>query len=265
MVLICSKCEARLQLDEAKAPSRPFTVRCPKCQGAINVQPPASSGAATAEEGQSKQGSPVIADRAAFERPASAPPFKVEIEDSNVISANLPSAAGLNDVAKLLAAALSQADTASTRSRGRKRPAWDRRKILVCASPAYRDAIARSVANPDYEVFVAENSAQALGRMREERMDIVILDANFDPVEQGVAFVTREVKLLRPSERRRLFFVYVTSGVRTMDLHAAFLHNVNLVINPSDVEQLPDALEVSVRHYNELYRDFNIALDVAPI
>lgn len=265
MVLICSKCEARLQLDEAKAPSRPFTVRCPKCQGAINVQPPASSDAASAEEGQLKQGSPVIADRTAFERPASAQPFKVKIEDSNVTSANPTSASGLNDVAKLLAAALSHADTASTRSRGRKRPAWDRRKILVCASPAYRDAIALSLANLDYEVFVAENSAQALGRMREERMDIVILDANFDPVEQGVAFVTREVKLLRPSERRRLFFVYVTSGVRTMDLHAAFLHNVNLVINPSDLEQLPDALEVSVRHYNELYRDFNIALDVAPI
>jgi ActR/RegA family two-component response regulator len=265
MVLICSKCEARLQLDEAKAPSRPFTVRCPKCQGAIDVQPPAASEATTAEEGRLKQGSPINADRAAFERPASAPPFKVEMEDSNANSTHPASGAGLDEVAKLLAAALSHADTATTRTRGRKRPAWDRRKILVCASPAYRDAIARSVANLDYEVFVAENSAQALGRMREERMDIVILDANFDPVEQGVAFVTREVKLLRPSERRRLFFVYVTSGVRTMDLHAAFLHNVNLVVNPSDLEQLPDALEVSVRHYNELYRDFNIALDVVPI
>jgi len=265
MVLICSKCEARLQLDEAKAPSRPFTVRCPKCQDAINVQPPSSSDSAVAEDGQLRQDSPVIADRPAFERPASAPPFKVEVEDSNATSANPASSAGLNDVAKLLAAALSQADTASIRGRGRKRPAWDRRKILVCASPAYRGAIAHSVANLDYEVFVAENSAQALGRMREERMDIVILDANFDPVDQGVAFVTREVKLMRPSDRRRLFFVYVIAGVRTMDLHAAFLHNVNLVVNPSDLEQLPDALEVSVRHYNELYRDFNIALDVTPI
>jgi hypothetical protein len=265
MVLICSKCEARLQLDEAKAPSRPFTVRCPKCQGAINVQPSSSSAAASAEEGQLKEDSPLTAARAAFERPASAPPFKVEVEGANAASVNPASSAGLNDVAKLLAAALNQADTASTRSRGRKLPAWDRRKILVCASPAYREAIAHSVANLDYEVFVAENSAQALGRMREERMDIVILDANFDPVEQGVAFVTLEVKLMRPAERRRLFFVYVTAGVRTMDLHAAFLHNVNLVVNPSDLEQLPDALDVSVRHYNELYRDFYVALDVVPI
>src|SRR5439155_22260733 len=83
--------------------------------------------------------------------------------------------------------------------------------------------------------------------------------------EQGVAFITREVRLLRPSERRRLFLVYVTAGVRTMDLHAAFLQNVNLVINPSDVEQLPEALEVSIRHYNDLYRPFNRALEATPI
>ena len=107
--------------------------------------------------------------------------------------------------------------------------------------------------------------AEGLGRMREERMDVVILDANFDPLEQGVAFITREVRLLRPSERRRLFFVYVTAGVRTMDPHAAFLQNVNLVVNPSDLEQLPEALELSLRHYNELYRAFNRALDLAPL
>ena len=139
------------------------------------------------------------------------------------------------------------------------------RKLLVCSSPAYREAIAESLIKDDYDVFVAENLAQALGRMREDRMDIVILDANFDPLEQGVAFITREVRLMRSSQRRRLFFVYITSNARTMDLHAAFLHNVNLIVNPSDVEQLPEALEVSLRHYNELYAPLNRALDVAAI
>jgi DNA-binding response OmpR family regulator len=169
----------------------------------------------------------------------------------------------LNDIAKLLAEALRHSNGHT--GTARKRPAWDRRKVLVCASPAYREAIAESLITQDYDVFVAENMVQGLGRMREEKMDVIVLDASFDPLEQGVAFITREVRLLRPSERRRLFFVYVTSGVRTMDLHAAFLHNVNLVVNPSDIEQLPEALEVSIRHYNDLYRPFNRALDIAPI
>ena len=264
MVLICSKCEARLQLDEAKAPSRPFTVRCPKCQTSVSVQP-ASAEPITPEAEISSEVSPVLS-RIPFERPVTAPLFRPTREASVTASVSQGGALpGLNDLAKLLADAMRQSDGVSSVGRGRTRPAWDRRKVLVCASPAYREVIARPLADRDYDVFVAENMAQGLGRMREERMDIIILDANFDPLEQGVAFITREVRLLRPSERRRLFFVYLTSGVRTMDLHAAFLHNVNLVINPSDVDQLPEALEVSLRHYNELYRDFIRALDVAPI
>jgi DNA-binding response OmpR family regulator len=163
----------------------------------------------------------------------------------------------LASIAKLLAA-LQQSPLV-------ERPKWHRRKALVCSSPAYRETIAESLANNDYDVFVAATMAEGLGRMREEQMDVIVLDANFDPVEQGVAFITREVRLLRPSERRRLFLVYLTSGVRTMDLHAAFLQNVNLVMNPSDLDQLPDVLELSMRHYNELYKPFNRALDVAPI
>jgi predicted Zn finger-like uncharacterized protein len=264
MVLICSKCEARLTLDDAKTPAPPFSVRCPKCQTSITVQPAASESAEPPHpESPSVPEAPAGA-RLSFERPTTAPRFRPSGEGSYEASAGPGTVPGLNELAKLLADAMRQSNGIPG-GRGRERPSWDRRKVLVCASPAYREVIAGPLADQNYDVFVAENLAQAMGRMREEHMDVVVLDANFDPLEQGVAFITREVRLLRPSDRRRMFFVYLASGVRTMDLHAAFLHNVNLVINPSDVEQLPDALEVSLRHYNELYRDFSLALKVAPI
>jgi CheY-like chemotaxis protein len=233
-------------------------VRCPKCQASVNHDPTTDEVAVTASEAPSESNSEAPAR---FATPTAAPLFTPRDEQTPV-SVDEPNA-GLSDIAKLLAAALDH----SPRQEGtsRKRPKWDRRKALVCASPAYRETIAESLASNEYVVYVAANMAEALGRMREERMDVIVLDANFDPVEQGVAFVTREVRLLRPSERRRLFVAYVTSGVRTMDLHAAFLQNVNMVVNPSDIEQLPDAMEVCIRHYNELYRPFNRALDVAPI
>ncbi len=265
MVLICPKCETRLQLDEAKAPARPFTVRCPKCQTSVSAQPAAAaaSESVTPEAVKSPDGA-LVFSRSPFEPPTTAPLFRTNNDESSS-TAEAGATPGLSDLAKLLADALRHSGGPKGTGRGRTRPAWDRRKVLVCASPAYRESIARSLAEQDYDVFVAENMVQGLGRMREEHMDVIILDANFDPLEQGVAFITREVRLLQPSERRRLFLVYLTSGVRTMDLHAAFLHNVNLVVNPSDVEQLPEALEVSLRHYNELYRGFVRALDVAPI
>ena len=131
--------------------------------------------------------------------------------------------------------------------------------------PADRESVAQALAAYNYDVFVAENTTEALGRMREDQMDVLILDANFDPIEQGFAFVSREVKLMRPTERRRLFLTLLTPTARTMDLHSAFLQNVNLVINVLDVDQLPEALEVSIRHYNELYRDFNRILEAPAI
>jgi hypothetical protein len=263
MVLTCPQCETRLQLDEARAPSRPFAARCPKCQANVNV--PLNGEAVTAPKPDQPMAATEAASRnpaPAFERPETAPKFEPR-DHERIANSSPENPSALNDIAKLLAEALSH--SSGHTGTARKRPAWDRRKVLVCASPAYREAIAESLIIQDYDVFVAENMVQGLGRMREERMDVIVLDASFDPLEQGVAFITREVRLLRPSERRRLFFVYVTSGVRTMDLHAAFLHNVNLVVNPSDVEQLPEALEVSIRHYNDLYRPFNRALDIAPI
>ncbi len=263
MVLICPNCEARLQLDEAKRPSQPFKVRCPKCQASVGVQSPAMSSEPHDTEGP--QSTSAKDPTLPYERPASAPLFNNGSEDRQAASTGTTEAASATEIAKLLAEALSHTHAAPVRSPDAKRPAWDRRKALICCGPASRETIARSLSQNDYEVFVAESMAEALGRMREERMDIIILDANFDPLEQGVAFITREVMLLRPPERRRLFLVYLTSGARTMDLHAAFLQNVNLVLNPSDLEQLPEALEVSLRHYNELYRDFNRALETAPI
>jgi predicted Zn finger-like uncharacterized protein len=264
MIVICSNCEARLQLDENKLPSQAFKVRCPKCQASIEVK--STSIADTDAEDPlslSAEANPGSKQTSAFEPPPTAAPFKpVDTAKTASSNQNTPSS---NDLTRLLAEALLQNETASTRVGSSKRPAWDRRTALVCTSPNCRETIASGLVAHDYDVFVAENTPQALGRMREDRIDVLVLDGTFDQGEQGLAFLTREVKLMRPAERRRLFLVYLTPSARTMDLHAAFLHNVNLIINPSDVERLPDALEVSIRHYNELYRDFNRALDAPAI
>jgi len=98
--------------------------------------------------------------------------------------------------------------------------------------------------------------------MRENLLDVVLLDQRFDPVEQGSIFVTREVNILRPAQRRRLFFVLLSTSLRTMDAHAAFLNNVNAIININELEELPALIEHRVREYNELYKEFNSAMKI---
>lgn len=145
------------------------------------------------------------------------------------------------------------------------RPAWDQRKALICTGENYRETIALRLTQSDYQVYVAEDTRQAIETMRSNKMDVVLLESQFDPAEQGLAFVTREINVLRPPQRRRIFFVLLSPSQRTMDAHAAFLSNVNLVVNVADVDELNGIMEVALHEYNELYRDFNAAFSLTAL
>jgi CheY-like chemotaxis protein len=162
---------------------------------------------------------------------------------------------------ELLSSLLSQG-TAANPNPQNARPSWNPRKALVCIPEDNRDNVARALAENGYQVFVAKDTSQAVDRMRENQLDVVLLDQRFDPVEQGAIFVTREVNILRPAQRRRLFFVLLSTSLRTMDAHAAFLNNVNAIINTSEITELPTLLEQRVREFNELYKDFNNVLRI---
>ena len=145
------------------------------------------------------------------------------------------------------------------------RPSWDKRKALVCTSEPYRDVVSRKLSEIGCQVFVAEDTRQAVETMRANKMDMVLLDPQFDPAEQGSVFVIREINVLRPPQRRRLFFILLTPSLRTMDAHAAFLNNVNAAVNVTDIEDLPRIMEVALREYNELYREFYSAFGLTAL
>lgn len=269
MIVICSSCSTRLQLDEAKLPPRPFTIRCPKCQNIINGQPP-SGPANPADQSALNVGNAPSLENVRYRQPKAASAFKLEKseEDEDIKASERPSAAtGANELARLLADLLQRggvgADKAESRVVGRIGWGRERKSVLVCLPVARRETVARLLAENDYDVFVAEDTAQAIESMREEQLNAVILDAEFDTIEQGAAFVTREVNALRPTQRRRLLFVHLSPTARTLDTHAAFVSNVNLVVNLADLEYLPHALERATRDFKELYRDLNAALNIA--
>lgn len=263
MIVVCPNCTARLQLEASKVPSRPFTVRCPKCQFIINAQPPspAAEGGALGVGGDLP--SSTRAQQRDFRGATPAPAYQSEQPPD----APAPRAPGETDVAALLASLLQRAVAESDAPRGALGGGGrlERRRVLICTGEPQRDQLARSLAKSQYEVFVAEDAPQAAERMREDRMDVVILDPDFDKAEQGATRVVADVAALRPSHRRRLFFVNLSTSARTGDQHAAFLNNCNLVLNVLDVEDAPRVLERSVRELNDLYRDFNKALNLSEL
>ena len=238
MIIVCQKCSTRLQVDDEKSPQRPFNVRCPKCNSTVSSGP---ASPATEQSALAVGGSPAT-ER--FEKSTA------RVYESAASSEPISS----DDTVRMLVDLLSKGTTGKTNPA--VRPSWDKRKALVCTSEAYRDVIARKLTEIGCQVFVAEDTRQAVETMRANKMDVVLLEPQFDPVEQGAAFVIREINILRPPQRRRLFFVLLSPSLRTLDSHAAFLNNVNAIVNVHDIEELHRIMEVGLREYNELYREF---------
>jgi predicted Zn finger-like uncharacterized protein len=247
MIIVCQKCSTRLQIDDEKSPQRPFNVRCPKCNNTVSSGP---ASPATEQSALALGGSPST-DHPRFEQSGAR---AYQPATASTINETATGDDALRMIVDLLAKG-----TARGADNPHARPAWDKRKALVCATETFREVAARKLSESDCQVFVAEDTRQAVETMRANKMDVVLLEPQFDPTEQGSAFVIREINVLRPPQRRRLFFVLLSPSLRTMDAHAAFLSNVNAVVNVSDVEELPRIMEVALREYNELYRDFYAA------
>ena len=257
MVITCQQCSARLQLDDSKIPQRSFTVRCPKCQNVINAQPSAQTSASAG--GALDLGEMPAAQPARASRPAPAPIFRPDAGGAGDSSDANALRGDRDEITNLLSALLQRAMTtaAAEASRGVGRLDLTHRCVLVCASPDHRYNVARVLVENGHEVYVAEDTTQAIERMREKKMDVVLLEPSFDPQEQGAAFIRREIAALRPAARRRLFFVILSADSRSGDMHQAFLAHANLTVNPEDIEELPVLLDRGIRDFNELYREFN--------
>ena len=251
MIIVCQKCSTRLQIDDEKSPQRPFNVRCPKCNNTVSSGP---ASPATEQSALAVGGSP------ATEHPRFEPSTARAYTPATASPTN--GTASSDETLRMLIDMLSRGASAENPM---ARPSWDKRKALVCTSEPYRESVACKLSDSGFQVFVAEDTRQAVETMRANKMDVVLLEPQFDTAEQGLAFVIREINVLRPPQRRRLFFVLLTPSMRTMDAHAAFLNNVNTVVNVADIEELSRIVEVGLREYNELYRDFYAAFGLTAL
>ena len=262
MIVTCPNCTTRLQLDDAKIPTRPFSVRCPKCEQIINTQPPPQP---AQKDALSAVGDLPASTRAQQEMTVTRAPVMGGDVSPTPHAPDVAHASAEGELLKLLSSLLRRGAGEGGEAQTARRAPWERRSALLCVGSAQGDDAARSLAENNFDVYVAADAAQAVERMREVVPDVLVLDAEFDTREQGAILLGREINSLRMAERRRLVFVQLSTTARTGDAHAAFLLNANLVVNTAEVKELPRALERNIRDLNELYRNFNKALNVAEL
>ncbi|MCS7079707.1 MAG: zinc-ribbon domain-containing protein [Chloracidobacterium sp.] len=226
MQVVCTQCRAKFDIQEKNLPEKPFQVNCPKCRFEMTVKPPPKA-------------TPVL--------PGARKPMQVNQEV----------------IAQLIALLTGQLRD----SNGSAGPlaSWERRQTLIClADQAQVHQVLEKLDHNTYAPTVCEEAAKALELMRDTRVDVILLDPQFDSANQGGIAILRHVNSLPPKYRRRTYLVLLSPQVKTLDTYMAFLNGVNLTINTADIDSINQIMERSIRDFNELYRHYNAAAGLKP-
>ena len=243
MIIRCDNCSVSLQLDEAKIPNGSFTVRCPRCQNVIRANKDSKGNISTAAQllEENKPAEPTAEGASEFAKKES------EFE--------------INNALKMLLNALKHGnETIAAKDDTQEKP----RRVLLCLGQK-RDEVSTILANAGYKVYVANTPAQANERLREGKTEIVIFSPDFAPEYGGAAIIQQKANAMYTAERRRLFLISLEDEGTTMNAHEAFLRNLNLIVNNSDIKQLPLILNRALMEFNDLYFYLNRGLGVEPI
>ncbi|QUV82504.1 zinc-ribbon domain-containing protein [Chloracidobacterium sp. D] len=227
MKVVCTQCRAKFDIQEKNLPDKPFQVNCPKCRFGMTVKPP----------------------------PKATPTLR-----------GAPKRMQANQDAIMQLVALLTGQTARNAD-GSTGPlaSWQRRQTLLClADPAQAQHVLEKLDHQAYAPTVCTEVSKAIELMRDSRVDMVLLDPQFDSANQGGITILRHINSLPPKYRRRTYLVLVSPQVKTLDTYMAFLNGVNLTINTSDIDTINQILERSIRDFNELYRGYNAAAGLSP-
>jgi predicted Zn finger-like uncharacterized protein len=233
MIIRCDNCSVSLQLDEGKIPKGNFTVRCPRCQNMIRVAP----GAKPVQ--QLKENAPAAAvQEGTHEFQAKESEFQINNAMRSLLSA-------LQTENKIL----DSDDDESIKPR----------RVLLCLGKT-QELVSKTLVDAGFKVYLAQNTAQANERLREGKTEVLIFSPDFATELGGAAALQQKVNAMNAAERRRCYFVTIEDGGTTLSAHDAFLRNLNLIVNTSDISQLPLILNRALKDFNELYFYYNKAV-----
>lgn len=246
MILVCESCSTSLQLDEKKAPSGKFTIRCPKCKSLVSVS--VGVGNQNASENQTTES-------AANYKPAQ-PASQYKPPQTAGKNSESAIAGKSEELMRLLAGLLNQKGGSGLDNSH----AEQETSVLLCLAPEQREKTAQLLSENGWQPYIAENPAQALETLSEIKIGNVVLAANFAPEQRGTQMLQSHFSSLMPAIRRSIFLIYLDDKPHPVNSYEAFLRNLNLIVNVRDLPSLPQILRRERRDFDETYRNFKTAL-----
>lgn len=127
--------------------------------------------------------------------------------------------------------------------------------LVLHRADEQRRQIGEALESVGYQVFMAENTADALERMRFVNFSCVVLHAD---MEGGVASSPfhGHMRALPMERRRYIFYILLGSSLRTLYDLEALACSANLTVNTRDLGHLDIILRKAIPAYEELFGAF---------
>jgi hypothetical protein len=221
----CPQCAHKITVDDARAPERPFAVKCPKCQATVRFPGRAAAAPAPAP------GPAPAAPAAAAAPPAPGP---------------APAEAAGEDVR---GAALAQ----HRREVAQKETAHGRKVLVALADRTLAAALVQPLTRLGYTAEVLDAPDEG-GRMLEDGLFDVVMATRAAAVPGRQETLIQRVTRLAPAARRRIFLVLLGDEYKTGDGLQAFAAQADLVVNPRDAAAVEAPLLSAMAERSRLYQ-----------
>ncbi|PYQ03848.1 MAG: hypothetical protein DMF82_12155 [Acidobacteria bacterium] len=229
MQATCPQCSNRINFDDARAPERPFSVKCPKCQSPVRFPGRTPAAAAAAAPGAP---APAPAAPAATPPPAAAP--------------SRPSA----PVGTEALAQLRREVGASESSRGAPTPV-----LVAVPDNAVAGALTLPLTRLGHTIEMLDTPEEG-GRLLEQGAYGIVITTRNAAVPGKSETLYQRVCRLNPDARRRIFMILVGEDLKTGDGTQAFVLQADFVVNPRDAAATEGSLLNSMAERNRVYQAF---------
>ena len=226
MQATCPQCSNRINIDDARAPERAFSVKCPKCQTAVRFPGRAAAGAAPGAPGSPP---PVAAASSAAAAPAAA-------GGSSPVG-------GAESLAQLRREVVESGRGGAT-------------QVLVgVPDRAVAGALTLPLTRLGHTIEVLDTPEEG-GRLLEQGAYGIVVTTRTAPVPGKNEMLYQRVARLNPDARRRIFLILVGEDLKTGDGTQAFVLQADFVVNPKDASSVEGALLNAMGERNRVYQAF---------
>jgi predicted Zn finger-like uncharacterized protein len=216
----CPQCSARIQIDDAKVPERPFKVKCPKCQAVMTL--PGRGAEAPGAEAPIAGGLPAAAPSGPA---AAAPPPPYEV----------PPPPSPEAIAR------------------RERAESSGNDALVALSGPVAAPLQQALGHLGFNVDAVDDVEEG-ARLLEQGIYEVAVTARTPPEPGKPETLAQRMLRLPLDARRRVFVILVGDEFRTADGTQAWAAQADLVVHSADAGRCGHLIRVTMAERKRLYQ-----------